>query len=262
MNVRRLAAPLGAVIEGLDVKSITQSDWEALNKLFCQYHVLVFPNQSLAPADHMAFAKHWGELVKFPYGGLENYPDIIELRNRGKRSDVNQHWHTDMSYNQAPPKLTMLYAHAAPPFGGDTAFANQHLAYHELTPAFKETINNLKAVHSAAGLARLYGQDEKEAARALHPLVRKHDESDKLALFACRSFTEKIDGWSRQESKALLEFLFDHSTKMEYQARHHWQAGDLVMWDNRSVLHYAVHDHGDQERVIHRLQVVGESTLE
>lgn len=262
MNVRRLAAPLGAVIEDLDVKSITQSDWEALNKLFCQYHVLVFPNQSLAPADHMAFAKHWGELVKFPYGGLENYPDIIELRNRGKRSDVNQHWHTDMSYNQAPPKLTMLYAHAAPLFGGDTAFANQHLAYQELTPAFKETINNLKAVHSAAGLARLYGQDEKEAARALHPLVRKHDESDKLALFACRSFTEKIDGWSRQESKALLEFLFDHSTKMEYQARHHWQAGDLVMWDNRSVLHYAVHDHGDQERVIHRLQVVGESTLE
>jgi taurine dioxygenase len=167
-----------------------------------------------------------------------------------------------MSYNQAPPKLTMLYAHAAPPFGGDTAFANQHLAYQELTPAFKETINDLKAVHSAAGLARLYGQDEKEAARALHPLVRKHDESDKLALFACRSFTEKIDGWSRQESKALLEFLFDHSTKMEYQARHHWQAGDLVMWDNRSVLHYAVHDHGDQERVIHRLQVVGESTLE
>jgi taurine dioxygenase len=155
MNLRRLAAPLGAVIEDLDVKSITQSDWEALNKLFCQYHVLVFPNQSLAPADHMAFAKHWGELVKFPYGGLENYPDIIELRNRGKRSDVNQHWHTDMSYNQAPPKLTMLYAHAAPPFGGDTAFANQHLAYQELTPAFKETINNLKAVHSAAGLARL-----------------------------------------------------------------------------------------------------------
>lgn len=261
MNVRPLAAPLGAVIENLDVKTVTTPDWETLNALFCEHHVLVFPNQTLKPEDHIAFAKNWGELVQFPYGGLEDYPDIIELRNRGKRTDVNQHWHTDMSYNQAPPKLTMLYAHAAPALGGDTAFANQHLAYEDLTPGFKETIQQLNAVHSAAGLARLYGQNEKEAARALHPLVRKHDESGKLALFACRAFTEQVEGWSRQESKALLEFLFEHSTRMEYQARHHWRAGDLVMWDNRSVLHYAVHDHGEDERVIHRLQVVGDSTL-
>ena len=266
MKISRLAAPLGAIVEDLDVKSVNDATspdgvWQELNRLFCQYHVLVFPQQDLRPEDHIAFAQNWGALVKFPYGGLADYPDVIELRNRGKRKDVNQHWHTDMSYNQAPPKLTMLYAHAAPEFGGDTAFSNQHLVYDELSDGLKSTLRDTTALHSAAGLARLYGEDEKAASRATHPVFRQHDESGKTALYVCRAFTRQFTGWSREESKPLLEYLLNRSVQMEYQARHSWRAGDLVMWDNRSVLHYAVHDHGDQERVIHRLQVVGESTI-
>ncbi|HIG42592.1 MAG: TauD/TfdA family dioxygenase [bacterium] len=273
MRVTQMAAPLGAIVEDIDIRviegdgdsvkdeDVNLSTWQKLNQLFCQYHVLVFRNQDLQPDDHIAFARRWGELVKFPYGGLEDHPDIIELKNRGKSSDVNQHWHTDMSYNQAPPKLTMLYAHAAPEFGGDTAFSNQHLAYQDLSEGLKATLQNTTAFHTASGLARLYGQDEAAAPKATHPVLRSHDESGDPALYVCRAFTRNFTGWSREESKPLLDYLFSHSTSMEYQARHHWQAGDLVMWDNRSVLHYAVHDHGDDERVIHRLQVVGESTL-
>ena len=82
---------------------------------------MVFPNQRLTPPEHQQFAEHWGELVPFPYGSLPDYPNIIELRNRGKKGDVNQHWHTDMSYAQAPPKLTMLYALQTPVLGGETA---------------------------------------------------------------------------------------------------------------------------------------------
>jgi len=256
-----MAAPLGAVVRELDVKNISSETWQELNRLFLQYHVLVFPGQALTPADQIAFGRRWGPLVKFPYGGLEDYPDIIELRNRGKQKDVNQHWHTDMSYNQAPPNLTMLYAHAAPEFGGETAFSNQHLAFDELSDGFKATLQGMTAFHSAAGLARLYGEDADAAPRATHPVFRQHDESGERALYVCRAFTRKFSDWSREESKPMLEYLFEHATRMEFQARHKWCAGDLVMWDNRSVLHYAVHDHGDDERVIHRLQVEGQSTL-
>lgn len=261
MKIKKMSAPLGAIIEDLDVNQVDATTAAELDKLFCEHHLLVFPNQTLSPEQHMAFAQNWGKLVKFPYGGLPDYPDIIVLKNNGKATDVNQHWHSDMTYNQAPPKLTMLYAHKAPEFGGDTAFSNQHLAYQELSDAFKERFADATALHSAEGLARLYGQDEKAAPRATHPLFRPHEVTGELALYACRAFTQQLTGWSKVESKAILEFLFEHSVRMEFQARHNWQAGDLVMWDNRSVLHYAVHDHGDDERVIHRLQVEGESTL-
>ena len=261
MKVSLMAAPLGVIVEGIDVKTVDDEIWQELNRLFQLHHVLILPGQQLAPLDQIQFAHRWGELVRFPYGGLEDYPDIIELRNRGKGQDVNQHWHSDMTYNQTPPKLTMLYAHAAPAIGGETAFSNQHLAYDELSSGMKATLDDMTAFHSAAGLARLYGADADAAPSATHPVLRPHDETGERALYVCRAFTRYFTDWSREESKSMLDYLFGHSIRMEYQARHKWSAGDLVMWDNRSVLHYAVHDHGDDERVIHRLQVKGESTL-
>ncbi len=257
MNVTRLSAPLGAVVEGLDVRTISDATWQALNELFCEHHVLVLPGQSLTPAEHMAFGRRWGELVRHPYAGLEDHPEIIELKNPGKRRDVNQHWHSDMTYNECPPKLTMLYALEAPTLGGDTAFANQHLAWAELSDGIRATLDGLAAVHSAEGLAGIYGANPKEAPRAEHPVGRTHDENGRRALYVCRAFTQRFVGWSREESRGLLEYLFQHSVRPEFQARHHWRAGDLALWDNRSVLHFAVHDHGDEPRLIHRIQVAG-----
>jgi taurine dioxygenase len=257
MEVRRWAAPLGAIVEGVDVRDVDDATWTKLDELFCEFHVLVFPRQSLTPADQMAFARRWGALVRHPYAGLEEHPEIIELRNTGKARDVNQHWHSDMTYNAAPPKLTMLHAHAAPTLGGDTAFANQELAYAELSDGLRATVDSLRAEHSAEGLAALYREDPKAAPRAEHPVVRTHDQTRRRALYVCRAFTRRFAGWRREESTSLLEYLFAHSVRPEFQARHAWSAGDLVMWDNRSVLHYAVHDHGDDARVIHRLQVEG-----
>ena len=257
MQVTRLSAPLGAVIDNLDIRHISHDQWQTLNELFCQYHVLVFPAQDLTPEDQLAFASRWGELVPFPYMALPEHPNLIELRNTGKARDVNQHWHSDMTYHPAPPKLTMLYALQAPEIGGETAFANQHLAWEEVSPGLKRILADLQAVHSAKDLARLYKQDETTAFESLHPVVRTHDETGAQALYVCRAFTQRFEDWSRRESTALLNYLFEHSTRPEYQARHQWRKGDLVMWDNRSVLHYAVHDHADEPRVIHRCQVLG-----
>jgi taurine dioxygenase len=257
MEVRRMSAPLGAIVEGIDVRSVDDATWRTLNNLFCEHHVLVFPGQTLTPEEQMAFGQRWGELVRHPYAGLEDYPEIIELSNRGKKKDVNQHWHSDMSYNTHPPKLTMLHALEAPEFGGDTAFSNQILAYQELSDGLRELLDGLRAIHSAAGLATIYGEDQAEAPRAEHPVIRTHDETGERALYVCRAFTDRFTTWSRAESKALLEYLYQHSVRPEFQARHQWRPGDVVMWDNRCLLHFAVHDHGDDPRVIHRLQVAG-----
>lgn len=257
MDVERFSAPLGARVSGLDVRDLAADEFAEIQRLFLEHHVLSFPGQALTPAEQMAFASRWGELVRHPYAGMKQYPDVIELRNAGKSRDVNQHWHSDMTYNPAPPKLTMLYALETPPLGGDTAFSNQVLAFEELSDGIKQVLAGLRAAHSASGLAAIYNEDAAEAPRAEHPVIRTHDESGKQALYVCRAFTQEFVGWTRRESRSLLEFLFEHSVRPEYQARHAWHPGDLVMWDNRCLLHYAVHDHGDDPRRIHRVQVEG-----
>ncbi len=257
MKVRRFAAPLGAIVEDFDVRDASADAFAELQALFRLHHVLVIRGQQLGPGEHIAFGQRWGTLVRHPYAGMAAHPELIELRNRGKARDVNQHWHSDMTYDAAPPKLTMLYALEAPGLGGDTAFANQALAYQDLSAGLRGVVDTLRAVHSASGLALAYGADAAKAPRAEHPVVRTHDETGERALYVCRSFTQRVAGWSRAESAALLGYLFEHGVRPEYQARHSWAAGDLALWDNRCLLHFAVHDHADAPRLIHRLQVAG-----
>ncbi len=258
MDVSRFAASLGATVAGVDVRHITDDGFAVLQAAFAEHHVLVFPDQSLTAEEQKAFARRWGALQQHPYSRNAKHPEIITLENRGKAKNPNEHWHSDMSYEPQPPKLTMLYALEAPQLGGETAFANQHLAFSELSDTLQTQLRGMRAVHTAEGLARLYGQDPSESPRAVHPVARRHEERGDEALYVCRAFTDRFEGWRRSESHGLLQFLFEHSARPDFQARHRWSVGDLVMWDNRSVLHYAVHDHGDDPRTINRLQVQGE----
>ncbi len=261
MEVTRFAAPLGAVVTGVDVRSLDRDGGgeivAALEAALAEHHVLALPGESLTPSGLKAFAARWGPLQRHPYNGTTDHPEVMRLENRGKAKIPNEHWHSDMSYEPVPPKLTMLHALEAPELGGETAFANQHLALAELSSTLRDQLRGMAAVHSAEGLARLYRQDPAEAPRAVHPVVRTHEERGDEALYVCRAFTTRFDGWRRNESRGLLEFLFEHSARPDFQARHRWRPGDLVIWDNRSVLHYAVHDHGDAARTMHRVQVQG-----
>ena len=258
VDITKFAAPLGAVVRGVDVRDLDESQMDAVRSAFAEHLVLAFPDQHLNPTEQIAFASKWGALQRHPYYGSPEHPELMRLENRGKAKDPNEHWHSDMSYENVPPKITMLYALEAPALGGDTAFANQHLALNELSESLRDQLRTINAIHSAADLARLYRQDPADAPRAVHPVVRRHEDRGDEALYVCRAFTTKFEGWRTAESRGLLEFLFDHSARPDFQARHRWHAGDLVMWDNRSVLHYAVHDHGDEPRTIHRVQVQGE----
>ncbi len=257
ISVERFSAPLGATVTGVDVRDLDDETFAVIKAAFAEHHVLAFPDQSLDPVEQKAFAARWGPLQRHPYNGTAEHPEVMRLENRGKEKDPNEHWHSDMSYEPVPPMLTMLHALEAPELGGDTAFANQHLALAELSPNLREQLSQMRAVHSAEGLARLYGQDPSTAPRAVHPVVRRHEERGDDALYVCRAFTQRFEGWRRGESEGLLGYLFEHSARPDFQARHHWKVGDLVMWDNRSVLHYAVHDHADDPRTVHRVQVQG-----
>ena len=257
MHTRRLAAPLGVLVEGFDARDASADAFAELHALFLEHHVLVLRGQHLTPDELLAIGRRWGTLLRHPYAGMASHPELIELRNRGKARDINQHWHSDMTYEATPPKLTMLYALQAPGLGGDTAFANQALAYQELSAGLRTVVDGLHAVHSAGGLARAYGEDSAKAPSAEHPVVRTHDETGARALYVCRAFTQRFVGWRREESAALLGYLFEHGVRPEYQARHTWAAGDLALWDNRCLLHFAVHDHADAPRLLHRLQVAG-----
>lgn len=260
MEISRFAAPLGAVVSGIDVRQIDDDTFAAIQAAFAEHHVLAFPGQSLTAVEQKEFAGRWGPLQQHPYNRTADHPEVMRLENRGKTNDPNEHWHSDMSYEPVPPKLTMLHALEAPGLGGETAFANQHLAFSELSETLQAQLRDMDAVHSAEGLAKLYRQDPSEAPRAVHPVVRRHEERADEALYVCRAFTQRFEGWRRNESRGLLEFLFEHSARPDFQARHRWRTGDLVMWDNRSVLHYAVHDHGDDPRTMHRVQVQGSQT--
>lgn len=257
LEITRFAAPLGATVAGVDVRSVDGRGFAAIERAFLEHHVLAFPGQCLDPVELKAFAARWGRLQRHPYNGTADHPEVMRLENRGKEADPNEHWHSDMSYEPVPPKLTMLFALEAPDLGGDTAFANQHLALAALSDGLRSQLRQLRAVHSAEGLARLYRSEPADAPRAVHPVVRVHDDRGDEALYVCRAFTQRFDGWRRSESRGLLEYLFEHSARPDFQARHRWRPGDLVMWDNRSVLHYAVHDHGDEARTILRVQVQG-----
>ena len=259
VEVSKFGAPLGGVVHDIDVRSLDDAQFAAIQAAFAEHLVLAFPGQDLTIEEQLTFARRWGQLQQHPFYRGAEYPELMRLENRGKAKDPNEHWHSDMSYEPTPPKITMLHALDAPTIGGDTAFANQHLAFNELSATLQDQLRTINAVHTAEGLARLYKRDPADSPRAIHPVVRRHEDRGDDALYVCRSFTTKFEGRRTAESRGLLDTLFELSARPDFQARHKLNAGDLVMWDNRSVLHYAVHDHGDDARPIHRVQVQGDT---
>jgi taurine dioxygenase len=260
LGVQQLGASLGAEIVGVDLRQELDAKTIAgIRQALLAHHVIVFRDQQLTPEDQIRFGATLGTLTEHPvFPHLDGYPPLIEIRNYGKKYSVNEHWHTDVSFTERPPAFTVLYALEMPEMGGDTQFANQCLAYENLSPAMQALLVGLRATHTGAGTAKLAGKDGSAAPSAVHPVVRGHPETGRKALYVCRAFTEGIEGLRRDEAAPLLNWLFEESTKYEYTFRHQWRPGDLVVWDNRSTLHYAIHDHADAPRLLHRATVEGE----
>jgi len=257
LEIERIAGSLGARVEGVDLTRFDDATRDALRDALHTHLVLVVPGPVLDPDALLTVARGFGEPQVHPVvPHVEGHPGVIEIRNFGKRVTLNEHWHSDVTFEAKPPKLTLLQAHTVPEAGGDTQFANQVQAFEELSEGMQALLSGLRAVHSGAALARVMGRDAPE--EVVHPVLRTHPETGHRALYVCRAFTQRFEGMTAEESRPLLDFLYAWGTRPHLTARVRWSPGDLVIWDNRCVQHYAIHDHGDAERVLLRVTVEGE----
>lgn len=280
LTYRQLSPASGAEVIGLD---LTQPVGE---NLFRELHdawlsadgVLVLRDQDITPEQHIDFSRKFGTLwVGDPNSMLGSYylpgyPEIYRVSNKKiegvaqGREDAGTYWHSDGSWQAEPPKASLLHAIEILPAGGDTMFADMYRAYDMLSEPMKRILEGMEAVHDRAAAAttsyaKEFGKNTAELAtqHATHPIVRTHPDSGRKALFVNRGFTSHIVGLNAGESDAILQFLFAHCTAPEMVYRHKWQVKDMVIWDNRCVMHFAVSDYKSLgDRYMHRTTVHGD----
>jgi taurine dioxygenase len=249
-EVRRVGGALGAEVGRIDLRDLDDDAFARIRALLVEHLVLFFPDQHLSPDEHRAFAVRFGEPEIHPFiPKLDDaHPEIVVLRaESGFIADV---WHTDVTFDPSPPICSVLQALEMPDAGGDTMWSNQYLAYERLSAPMRQLVEGLTAVHSAA----TYGHPERQAE---HPVVRRHPDTGRPSLFVNQQFTRRVPQLDRDESDALLAFLYAHSTQPHLGVRYGWQAGTVAVWDNRCTQHCAVNDY-DGERVISRVTILGD----
>jgi taurine dioxygenase len=263
MEVRRVAGALGAEILGVDLSKEIPA--EAIRAAFLEHQVIFFRDQPLTPAQFMAFARRMGKPIEYPFvKGIEGFPEVIEVKKlEHERHNFGGIWHSDTAYLDLPPMGSMLLAREIPPYGGDTLFASQYLAYESLSEGMKRLLDGLVAVNSSskADVTRTREDRVKEYAthyEAEHPVVRTHPETGRKALYVNFGHTVRFRGMSEEESTPLLEYLFRHQVKPEFTCRFQWRVGSLAFWDNRCTQHNPINDYHGYRRVMHRITLAGE----
>jgi len=268
LKVRRLAGALGAEIEAVDLAARLSPDAVAeIRRALLEHQVIFFHDQPLTPAQFMAFARHMGRPIEYPFvKGIEGFPEIIEVKKlEHERQNFGGIWHSDTAYLAEPPMGSMLLAREVPPYGGDTEFASQYAAYEALSEGLQRLLADLKAVNasSKADATRtredLTRQKEIVAEHAAeHPVVRTHPETGRKALYINVGHTVRFSGMTEEESAPLLAFLFRHQVRPEFTCRFQWRAGSLAFWDNRCTQHNPVNDYHGHRRVMHRITLAGD----
>ncbi len=272
MYQTRIVTPaIGVEIHGLDLASPLSSDalvW--LNGLWQEHLVLFIKAQQITPAQQLAFARQLGEPDAYPFlTGLDGYPEITQvLKREDEAINFGGLWHTDTTYQPAPPMATMLHAIELPAHGGDTLFANQYAAYEQLSGGMQAVLRGLNAVSDAGKKAVAATRLDRIADRgtgvdvnsmqAVHPVVRRHPVTGRRTLFVNSAHTTGFEGWTEAESAPLLEYLFRWQVREEFCCRFRWEPGDLAVWDNRCTLHYPINDYAGSRRLMHRITLKGD----
>jgi taurine dioxygenase len=260
IRVDRAAGALGAIITGVQLADpLDDSTVGAIKQAFLEHQVIcIRGQQDMSPEDQLAFAARWGEISHHPYvPSIEGYPGIMRIYDP---NPVTVTWHADTTHSPRPPALTLLLARTIPPYGGDTMFANAYLAYEGLSPSLRAVLDGLSAVHQGTELATSAGLDQ-QAVTTVHPVVRTHPETGRRALFVNGNYTSHFEGWTKEESAPLLQYLYAQVGRPEYTYRHRWMAGDLIIWDNRCTQHAVIGDTAGAERVLHRVTIAGDTPV-
>jgi taurine dioxygenase len=271
IEIHPITGAVGAEIRNIDLGVLQGDDVDTVRRTLFDRGVVFFRDQRLTPEQHLAAAERFGPIdINRFFKHADGYPAIAEVRKEPEqKTNIGGGWHTDHSYDEAPALGSMLYAREVPPSGGDTLFASMYAAYDALSDGLKQTLEGLRALHSSRhvfGAARhrpgsdlegRVGNPELATQDAVHPVVIRHPGSGRKALYVNPGFTLRFEGWTDEESRPLLEFLYRHAQRPEFCCRFQWAEGSVALWDNRATWHYAVNDYHGERRLMHRVTIAG-----
>ena len=272
IEVTPLAGAVGALISGVRLSAALDAAVIAeIRTAWLAHGVVFFRDQPLPAGEFQAFAERFGEVIEYPFvKGIEGHPMIIPvLKLPHERNNFGGIWHTDTAYLPQPPMATMLIAREVPPYGGDTLFASGYAAFEALSPTLQSVLFALKGVNtsSKADVTKTREDRIKEAPTekskqdfvAEHPVVRTHPETGRKSIYVNFGHTARFVGMTEEESKPLLDFLFQHVCRPEFTCRFSWQVGSIALWDNRCTLHNPVNDYHGFKRLMHRVTLQGDT---
>jgi alpha-ketoglutarate-dependent taurine dioxygenase len=277
IEVHPFTGAIGAEIRGVDLREPLDEDtWREVREAFDDYLVVTFPKQPITHEQHLAFSRRFGELMQMPQLHAAEGQDLIHAIRRDAEDTgrvIGENWHSDSTYMERPPAAVVMRAVTVPEFGGDTGFLSMVAAYEALSPTMRAVLEPLKAVHSAT---RIYGsayhaqKSRFSAASArndldveagdremVHPLVCTHPRSGKRFLYVNRVYVQGIEGMTAQESRPLLDFLYEHCSRFELTCRVRWEADQVLVWDNRATMHKAIPDYAGRARYMTRTTIAG-----
>jgi len=270
---------VGAEIVGLDLsRPLNEADFARIHRAHLDHHVVVFRDQHITPQQQIDFSRRFGvlQIHVLKQFLLENHPEILIVSNIVENGqpiglgDAGKYWHSDLSYKELPSLGSMLYAQELPSEGGDTLFADMHLAWETLPEHLRKVVEGRNAVHSYTSRYRdghnaqnwrpaLSAEQLAQVVVVSHPIVRTHPENGRKALFVSEGFTTHIVGLPEDESQQILNELYAHSVRPEAVYRHKWAPNDMVFWDNRSLIHLAGGTPDHLRRRLHRTTIQGDA---
>lgn len=275
--VMPIAGAVGAEISGIDLRAPLDAETiAALRRAFLTHLVLFFRDQPMSDADLIQFGQGFGRLAAIPphrrLPGGDPHILVVEKQPED-RLNFGSEWHSDTTYLEAPTLGSILLAKEVPPVGGDTLFANQYRAYETLSDGMKAMLTGLRAVHTDGRTKRkmqlgyvpppdsMAEDSQFKTAETTHPVVRMHPETKRQSLFVNMIQTERFEGMTIEESRPILRYLYDHSTRPEFTCRFRWQPGSVAFWDNRCLQHWALNDYPGYGRRMHRVQIRGDKPV-
>lgn len=262
LDVRPMTKRIGAEIFGVDLSEpLGNQAFSDIHAALMEHQVIFFRDQPLTHDAHKAFGRAFGDLaIHSGVKGLDDHPEVVAIHADGNSKFVaGENWHSDLSCDPEPPMGSILAMHTLPDHGGDTLFASMYAAYDALSPTMKAFLDPLTAVHDGNHVYKaIFPDSTKTYPCNSHPVIRTHPVTGRKLLFVNSSYTTRINELAKDESDALLAFLYQHVKNPNFQVRFRWQQHSVAFWDNRCTQHFAVWDYFPDVRSGYRVTVAGD----